>query len=184
MEQLESILSDSGHQSILRYWESRRSGRAMPGRADIDPVDIPDLLPHIGFMEVHDSGRRFRYRLVGTRLDEVYGEALSGRFLDEAAAGPHVQFLHGLYADCARRAAPVYSESTFSYRTNADLSVKRLLLPLSNDGRAVDMVLFMNTFNSAQPMHYASPFRADDIVDFVETKRVVAGDGAGASSSN
>lgn len=29
----------------LEYWESRKNGRLAPRRADIDPVDMPQLLP-------------------------------------------------------------------------------------------------------------------------------------------
>jgi hypothetical protein len=31
--------------AIYRYWDSKRNGRLMPRRADLDPVDIPKLLP-------------------------------------------------------------------------------------------------------------------------------------------
>ena len=39
---------DSCHErvrAIYRYWDGKRNGRLMPSRADLDPVDIPKLLP-------------------------------------------------------------------------------------------------------------------------------------------
>ena len=36
----------------LSYWESIRSGRALPRRCDIDPTQIPRLLPYIMLVDV------------------------------------------------------------------------------------------------------------------------------------
>jgi hypothetical protein len=34
------------------YWEAKRDGRLMPSRSDIDPTDIPKLLPYVTLIEV------------------------------------------------------------------------------------------------------------------------------------
>ncbi|MEQ8332152.1 PAS domain-containing protein [Nisaea sp.] len=62
--QLEDRLND-----LIAYWRGKRSGDRLPARRDIDPVDIPDLLPHIGLIDVIGEGTDFRYRrdLVGSR---------------------------------------------------------------------------------------------------------------------
>ena len=57
---------------FLDYWESRRRGRSrMPGRPNLDPADIPGLLPGVFLVDVllSGSGLRFRYRLLGTEPD-------------------------------------------------------------------------------------------------------------------
>ncbi len=33
----------------LDYWDSKRAGRRMPARRDIEPTEIHDLLPYAGF---------------------------------------------------------------------------------------------------------------------------------------
>ncbi len=33
----------------LDYWDSRRAGRRMPARRDIEPTEILDLLTYVGF---------------------------------------------------------------------------------------------------------------------------------------
>ena len=53
---------------LWSYWTARCGARLMPRRADIDPVDIPLLLPHLLLLET-DEQKRFRYRLVGTAID-------------------------------------------------------------------------------------------------------------------
>ena len=32
---------------IYRYWDSKRQGRCMPSRADMDPVEIPEYLSNV-----------------------------------------------------------------------------------------------------------------------------------------
>jgi hypothetical protein len=58
---------------LWRYWTERCRDRQCPARSDIDPVDIPRLLPHIGLIDVETDASRFRYRLIGTRMNEVFG---------------------------------------------------------------------------------------------------------------
>ena len=60
----------------------------MARRADIDPTDIPKLLPHVMLVEVLASSRyRYRYRLIGTENAEAHGMNATGRYLDEVLPG-------------------------------------------------------------------------------------------------
>ena len=52
--------------AIYHYWDDKRNGRLMPRRADLDPVDIPKLLPDIGLVDVVPDERQYVYRLIGT----------------------------------------------------------------------------------------------------------------------
>ena len=54
----------SHHLDLYRYWDGRRNGRRMPARRDIDPADIPGLLPHVSL--IHKPDGQFRFRLVGS----------------------------------------------------------------------------------------------------------------------
>jgi hypothetical protein len=54
---------------FYEYWlgKGRGAGKAMPARADIDPLDIPALLANVFLIDVVPGNpRRFRFRLVGT----------------------------------------------------------------------------------------------------------------------
>src|SRR5579883_2212719 len=64
------------HRDLYRYWQDKRGNRAMPSRADLDPVDIPWLLPHLSL--VHKVSGRLYYRLVGTAIVQQHGRDLTG----------------------------------------------------------------------------------------------------------
>ncbi|EDP65379.1 hypothetical protein BAL199_12001 [alpha proteobacterium BAL199] len=158
---------------LWHYWSERRRSRQCPARADIDPVDIPQLLPHIGLIDVEVDGPRFKYRLIGTRMNEIFGQNFSGSYLDESKNGQYAIFLHNLYAEAAGERRGLFSETVFGYRDSRHLTVHRLILPLAeNDESPVTMLLFANTFRLREPgdpevpdIDGAMPYLADDIVD-------------------
>lgn len=74
---------DDRLQQLVAYWDGKRGGRPMPTRGDIDPAEIPALLPCLILVEVHVGPRRFYYRLTGTRVDEILGNSLTGLYLED-----------------------------------------------------------------------------------------------------
>jgi len=130
---------------LYAYWEQRRGERIAPARRDIDPIDIPHLLPHIALTEIVSEGEgqkpRFRYRLAGTQIEKRFGCSLTNRFLDELKQGSYLEFIEGLYTRLIDEKVPVYSENSFEADNATTLLAKRLMLPLSDDGDTVNMVL-------------------------------------------
>jgi len=52
-------------------WDRKRCARKMPTRADLDPVEIPKLLPHMALVEVDKFDLRLRIQLVGTNIVNI-----------------------------------------------------------------------------------------------------------------
>ena len=78
-----STTTDDPDLSALRaYWTGKCFGRAMPRRTDINPREIPSLLPHMMILEIHEP-LRFCFRLVGTKICERWGDNHTGKWLDE-----------------------------------------------------------------------------------------------------
>ena len=53
--------------------------KPIPSRYDIDPVDIPHLLPGLSLLDAGEDLDALRYRLAGTRVREIYGTEITGR---------------------------------------------------------------------------------------------------------
>ncbi len=149
---------------LLGYWTRRRGSHDMPTRAEIDPIDIPRLLPHLMLTDVIDASR-FRYRLVGTAIEDVAGVGMTGRYLEEVIGHiPYRDYLIDLYAAVAIKRCPVFSESDFISNDNEPVrATQRLMLPLSTDGREVDVVLsgqvFIDRDNDSPLPEPDEPFR-------------------------
>jgi hypothetical protein len=123
------------------YWAAKRGELFAPSRRDIDPVEIPKLLPHLMLVEVMDGGARFRYRLAGTEIERRVGCHMTGRYVDELTTGRYGAYIHGLYQTLLTTRRPIYSESAYGQIEDAPLVAQRLMLPLSSDGRTIDKVL-------------------------------------------
>jgi hypothetical protein len=125
---------------LHRHWEARRGERAMPSRADMDPVELPrSLLANLFLVDVEENPRRYRYRLVGTALTGVMKRELTGRYIDEMPL-LFRKFALPAYAEVMERGAPAYREVN-AIEALWRIRYKRLLLPLSEDGARINMIL-------------------------------------------
>ena len=142
-----SLITDARLRDALGYWQRQSAGKAMPRRPDIDPIDIPKLLPDVMPVEVLPSGR-YRYRLIGTENAEAHGMNATGRYLDEVLPGPEYKaHVLGLYDECVRSRRALYSECLFiSPQLAPERHTKVLFLPLSDDGETVNQVFVVQVF--------------------------------------
>jgi len=68
---------------LVAYWDAKRAARLAPPRAAIDPLDIPKHLQHLFMLDVVDSGRDFRLRLIGTEIVRGLGRDSTGQYFSE-----------------------------------------------------------------------------------------------------
>jgi hypothetical protein len=149
METKASPITDARLQGAYDYWCRIAAGRPMPRRADLDPIDIPKLLPHVMLVEVHGPGR-YRYRLIGTANAQEHGMNATGQFLDEVLKGPEYKVhVLRLYDESVRERRAVYSESLFLSATGGAIErhTKVLFMPLSEDGDTVSQVFVAQIFH-------------------------------------
>ncbi len=140
---------------LVRYWRSRCAEGRLPARADIDPVALPYILPNIFLMDVRreeELHRRFRFRLFGTELARVHGRDLTGRTFHEA--------LEPEPADGAVRHAmrvveeriPLFVAGKTLYVRNKEwLNFENCMLPLQDEGGAVNMILGATVYTMPSP---------------------------------
>ena len=133
-------------QQGYRYWDAKRAGKRMPSRADIDPIEMPALLPHVVLLEVlrdvePDWPLDFRYRLIGSRIQAISNADYTGHWLSQIPhqrAPSHV-WEHLSAAVDAR--APVKGVIPYVGRSREVSGVFHIVLPLAEDGETVDHLL-------------------------------------------
>jgi hypothetical protein len=144
----ETPFTDPRLEQAYLYWREKAAGRTMPSRNDIDPVDIPKLLPDVMLVERLDNGR-YRYRLIGTENQTAHGLNATGRYLDEVLPGPdYSAHVLALYDECVTARRALYSECLFfsPSRPEPERHTKVLFMPLSPDGDTVNMILVIQVF--------------------------------------
>ncbi len=137
------LVADRRLDALYKYWQDRRKPPGFALRSDIDPLDIPRLLPIVFLIDVLERPRRFRYRLLGTELTAFAGRDGTGEFIDaqrygEAVASRMQEGL-GMVVDQCRPYLVLSNVYWLTRRAWARVGV--LHLPLSTDGVGVNMLM-------------------------------------------
>ena len=126
-------------QLLFRYWQTRRLGRNLPRRSDIDVLDLKACLGHLIVIDVGEQADSFTYRLFGTRISAALGFDPTGFDLMQGGL-PDDDAMLRPYGAAARLRAPVYCVNRMT-RPGYDRRWERLVLPLSRDDQAVTQLL-------------------------------------------
>lgn len=137
-------------QRLLQYWQDKRGSRAMPGRNDIDPLDIPWMLGDISLVEVHRPAAclRYRFRLIGSRVAERLGYDMTGKWLEDLPGPDYRAYLIEAFGEVVARGMPL-TERPNMVIDHSVLHYEILRMPLATDGRNPDMLLLAVDFADA-----------------------------------
>lgn len=122
------------------YWKNKRGQRSMPTRHDIDPAEMVKILPHVLLLDVQQQPLDFRYRLIGTKMDEHMNRRYTGLWMSEI---PHQKPPSRIWANCRQVAVegrPLAGDTPYVGKNREFLSTEDLIMPLSDDDETVDML--------------------------------------------
>ena len=137
-------------QRLFGYWQQHCRNGALPGRADIDPLDLSWILGDVSLIEVHrgDNGLRFRFRLIGSRVAARFGFDATGRWLEDFPGETYRRHIGDAFAEVVAQAAP-FVEHPDMVIDGILHNYEILRLPLASDGRTVDMLMIGADFSGA-----------------------------------
>jgi hypothetical protein len=140
IEHIDDIV-DPELRTLYAYWIAKRGYRRMPRRADIDPIDIPNLLPSVFLVDVGGPPLRFRYRLIGTAICGRWGGDATGKYLDKVDVDGDLDTMLRQYTAVVETGTPRFDVAEFMTESGRYLHYRRLLLPLSEDDLTPNMLL-------------------------------------------
>lgn len=133
------------------YWDSKCAGRDMPARRDLDPAEMMPLLPYLVLMDVQRHAKPgwaldFRYRLIGTHADLMMNGRYTGKSMSDL---PHQQpgsrIWQSLETVTLAR-TPRVNRVPYVGPHKDFISVVDMVMPLSSDGKTVDMLFCIIDF--------------------------------------
>jgi len=129
-----ALIHDQRLRRFVQYWLDKRGPHIATRRADIDPTEMPWILPFIWLYDYEPDGRRLRCRLAGEAIRETYPVNIVGMCMDQflpANEWPDIQahyfsVLDGMGIGHARGRVyrPAIGQGGY---------VERVILPLSDE---------------------------------------------------
>jgi hypothetical protein len=126
---------------VHHYWDSKRRGRRMPARTDIDPAELRPYIANMLLVDVRHEPFALTYRLVGTREVKARGGDPTGKDVADHFIGDSWDAILFKYRFVVDQRAFIYDEDPAPSRSARVRELASLFLPLSPDDRTVNMVM-------------------------------------------
>jgi hypothetical protein len=146
---------------LYGYWRACAQSRKIPSRYDIDPVDIPHLLPSLSLLDAGEQLEALRYRLAGTRVREIYGTEITGRAVFDSGLQHKREYWRSVYRKVVDEGTPMQGAVRGPVTGRDHLLLIWMRLPLSGLSGAVDRVL---GYDAALPLSFQYSNGEEDIV--------------------
>jgi hypothetical protein len=144
---LPSEASEAEFRELLAYWQSKATPGRLPGRQHIDPTELQRrhlsqlLLLDVVHAPAAKLRRRYRFRVAGTGFSAIAGRDVTDLYYDELGAPERAMPVIRALDLVVEHKAPVFLSGRLSIPSQDYIWVKRLGLPLAQDGNNVDMIL-------------------------------------------
>jgi hypothetical protein len=134
--------------ALYNYWAGKRAGRALPDRADIDPIEMKAWLGNLMLVERLEGGD-YLYRLYGSTFVNQFKVDMTGKRVN-GLPEKQAELLRSEYDAVAHSGIPMSRRytATFDYTSRdkrstwqVERSWERLALPLTAGGTEVKMLL-------------------------------------------
>ncbi|MBG04686.1 MAG: hypothetical protein CMM59_11505 [Rhodospirillaceae bacterium] len=125
------------------YWRSKCKDGALASRSDLDPIEIPAILPHIILLDVEKNPRDFRYRLIGTLVCKHLLQDWTGTHMSEIE---HQKPPSTIWLNCERvvdTRRPLKANTPYIGPYKEFLEAEDIILPLEGPDGSINMLFVL-----------------------------------------
>lgn len=129
--------------AMADLWRAKAT-HGLPKRADFSARELMGCMPQLALLEAVDEGgaRRFRFRLLGTALMRIYGEA-TGKFVDDHFSPAVAEVWNAALGTTLKARVPLRFKGRVSHEKSDFFRVESVQMPLSESGTEADRVLLV-----------------------------------------
>jgi hypothetical protein len=118
---------------LLDYWRSKRRGRPMPSRKDIDPTEIPWALSRVLLVD-YSPQDGFRYRLAGADVATAFGRGnMKGLVFSDFFSPERARSVEERWLPIVRDRCIAVMTGMIYFAADRTSIGERVLLPLADD---------------------------------------------------
>ena len=142
----DSEIPNARLRALYNYWLKKKGDKRAPGQADIDPVEIPELLGFVNLYDVRDEPRDYFVRLNGSEVAAMLGQDITGMWCSNVVSGEDKDRCHSAFAMCVDDWSPTLVETSLSFIGKDHAAQLLLALPLSDDGITVNKLMTAHAY--------------------------------------
>lgn len=153
LDEFDANLAFRQQVELFRYWHGLQNGEGLPRRGDFDPTQVPKALGSLGLIDVEyprggANRPEFRYRLVGSEIQEFYDESLKGKNVREVKNPAYADYLIGLYLTAVNHAGPICVQENNNLASGYYNFRGRIYLPAEADHAGRPTILIYSTLDT------------------------------------
>jgi hypothetical protein len=137
---------------LHRLWGARRGARRWPSHGDFSAEDLAFTEDTLTLVDVLYQPLHFRMRRIGPSVEELRGPGDQGKLVDEMTPPVYGALLRTTYTEALNAAEPRFHLVQFMPGVRParfPLAYERVILPLSNSGVAIDMLMIATDWSEA-----------------------------------
>ena len=141
---------------VYDFWNAARAGNRCPAQADLDLPSIPRLMPNVFIIDVL-GGSEYRYRYLGTKIDEHLGRSFTGKVFSQARSGRVLSEITRFFDRVAGDRVLGLLETRLPSERFEWVRYSRLGLPRADDHRNITKVFGLFLSEGDKDRRYQTP---------------------------
>ena len=149
--------------ALHQWWLGKGGALGAPDREALDPSELRSLLPNLLIAEAEHNPFRVRYRLIGTKVVEVTGLDITGRYLDELLSAEPDQPWISHYRTVYDTQRPLLGSTIVPTSAGSMFTYEFGIFPLRNGGERVEQFIAVEDYFDLQStLIQVEPWRKKD----------------------
>lgn len=136
---------------LLWEWNRLRRDNQLPLRANFNPERVAEWLSYLAILEIDPTGKDFRYRLTGTRMDFYLGQNLTGRRVSDIEFQRSGSEFWALLQACRSGEKPVAGKIRYVGARGLAHECTAMMLPWRINAGKPGQIMIAQDFLSVEP---------------------------------
>ena len=136
---------------LLRHWLDCRGDAVAPRRSAIDATAIAPILAGVWLCDYEPAGRRFRMRLAGETINDLYGRNITQCYFEEIIEPTLLDDMLRRYRRVVEEPAILHCAGHIYLASQRSEVGERLVLPLADESGAIMHVIGASVYKANLP---------------------------------
>ena len=136
-----TVIHDQRLLGLFQFWHAKLNGRPMPASDDFDRADLARWADNLILVDVPGEITDFRIRWHGSAITAMFGRHRAGTGFEDMTSEGERSSLIPQYRVVIDTGLPAYYETEVELSRRGVVAQRKLILPLSGNGKKVDAVM-------------------------------------------